>query len=254
MRYARFMAAFASQTPPVARYVLLAHLLLLGWCALQAPPRAQKPVRHPVAVSTHLLIPPQPQKRRSSSLPEGGGAQAAPPKTKMAEAKKEAMTPPKKVERPPPTKKAPPKSSPPQKPPEEAARSAPSGVRRELAEKMKESLSSLTPSSSASAAASVAPPLVGPLASESWQRQASYYDRLISFLEGALTLPEEGEVKISLTLSRNGTVSQMSVREASSRRNRTYIEQELPLLHLPPFEGEFSGHTSETFTITLTSS
>jgi outer membrane biosynthesis protein TonB len=56
---------------------------------------------------------------------------------------------------------------------------------------------------------------------------------LVDFLHQSLRLPELGEVQIRLTVGRNGTVLKMEVLLAESQKNREYLEQQLPLLHLP---------------------
>ncbi len=95
---------------------------------------------------------------------------------------------------------------------------------------------------------------IGALASEALTFETAYQDRLITFLENALTLPEKGDVKITLTLNRTGGVKSVSVKQTASQRNRTYVESALPSLLLPPFKDNFKGESAHTFSITLTSS
>jgi hypothetical protein len=56
---------------------------------------------------------------------------------------------------------------------------------------------------------------------------------LISFLDSSLTLPEFGEVKIQLTVKKDGTVVRLVVLEAESQKNKAYLEKNLPLLKFP---------------------
>lgn len=56
---------------------------------------------------------------------------------------------------------------------------------------------------------------------------------LVGFLHDTLHLPEVGEVKIELTIKKDGTVSRVVVVSAESRKNKLYLEQHLPLLQFP---------------------
>ncbi len=58
-------------------------------------------------------------------------------------------------------------------------------------------------------------------------------DEFISFLHGALHLPDFGEVKIELTLT-DGVVSKVVVLNSESAKNKAYLEKQLPLLKFPP--------------------
>jgi hypothetical protein len=64
----------------------------------------------------------------------------------------------------------------------------------------------------------------------------SFEEQLVSYLHEALHLPELGEVKIELTLQKNGTVEKMVVLHAESLKNKTYLEKNLPLLRFPYLE------------------
>lgn len=94
---------------------------------------------------------------------------------------------------------------------------------------------------------------IGTLASESLSFEATYQEMLVVFLENALTLPEKGDIKITLTVTRNGSVKNVVVKKALSTRNRTYVESTLPALLLPGFGENFKGEREKTFSITLTS-
>ncbi|MGR3973919.1 MAG: hypothetical protein QRY72_05080 [Candidatus Rhabdochlamydia sp.] len=56
---------------------------------------------------------------------------------------------------------------------------------------------------------------------------------LITFLYRSLHLPESGDVKVSLTLNGDGTVKKMAVLNAESKKNKLYLEQNLPKLCFP---------------------
>ena len=71
-------------------------------------------------------------------------------------------------------------------------------------------------------------------------------ETLISFLHTSLNLPEFGEVKIQLTVKKDGSVSRLVVLEAQSQKNRAYLEKHLTLLKFPIiFDKE------KTFTLTF---
>ncbi|NGX54051.1 MAG: hypothetical protein K1000chlam4_00773 [Chlamydiae bacterium] len=96
---------------------------------------------------------------------------------------------------------------------------------------------------------------VGKLASESIKLQSSevrYCDELIGYLQNLLTLPELGDVKLRLTLSRDGKVLSLNVLASANEKNRVYVEKTLPTLTLPPFGKQFQGEKEHAFPITLT--
>jgi outer membrane biosynthesis protein TonB len=71
-------------------------------------------------------------------------------------------------------------------------------------------------------------------------------ETLVSFLHTSLNLPELGEVKIQLTVKKDGSVGRLVVLEAQSKKNRAYLEKHLPLLKFPlAFDKE------RTFTLTF---
>lgn len=71
-------------------------------------------------------------------------------------------------------------------------------------------------------------------------------ETLIEFLHGALHLPEFGEVKIQLTLNRDGTAARLVVLQAESKNNRAYLEEVLPRLQFPLILEQ-----EKTFTLTF---
>jgi len=69
---------------------------------------------------------------------------------------------------------------------------------------------------------------------------------LMGYLHDMLHLPEVGEVKVEITVRKNGTVAKVVVLHAASLKNKLYLEENLPLLQLPlEFEQE------KTWTITF---
>jgi hypothetical protein len=58
-------------------------------------------------------------------------------------------------------------------------------------------------------------------------------ETLASFLHTSLNLPEFGEVKIQMTIKKDGTVARLTVLQAESHKNKAYLEKHLPLLRFP---------------------
>lgn len=72
--------------------------------------------------------------------------------------------------------------------------------------------------------------------SSGFTETASVEDRasaLVEFLHGHLHLPEVGEVKIQLTVQKDGKVTKVVVLGAESVKNKLYLQEHLPLLQLP---------------------
>ncbi len=68
---------------------------------------------------------------------------------------------------------------------------------------------------------------------DSTLEEVSYRDTLIDYLHEVLHLPDYGEVKIQLSLHKDGRVAQLRVLKAESEKNRNYLEEHLPLLKFP---------------------
>jgi outer membrane biosynthesis protein TonB len=79
----------------------------------------------------------------------------------------------------------------------------------------------------------------------------SYQETLVSYLHQALNLPEHGEVKIELTLRRDGTVANLIVLKTESEKNKSYLEKSLPHLKFPILDGMFSNKNLQTFILTF---
>jgi hypothetical protein len=75
-----------------------------------------------------------------------------------------------------------------------------------------------------------------------------YEGSLISYLHQSLNLPDFGEVKIQLTLREDGAVVKMVVLGAESKKNRDYLEKNLPMLKFPRL---ISNRKEETFVLTF---
>ncbi len=60
-----------------------------------------------------------------------------------------------------------------------------------------------------------------------------YQESLLAYLQEALHLPEQGEVKIQLSIKEDGNLAKIVVLKAESVKNREYLEKQLPLLRFP---------------------
>lgn len=76
-------------------------------------------------------------------------------------------------------------------------------------------------------------------------------ENLIGYLQQSLLLPDFGEVKIQLTLHRDGRVAKVVVLRSESEKNRTYLEKHLPLLHFPNFKEAHGNKEDTTFVLTF---
>jgi len=83
------------------------------------------------------------------------------------------------------------------------------------------------------------------------QREKSYYDELVARLKLALKLPEYGEVKVKLTLTRQGKVTKVQVISSKSRKNKDYIEKMLAHTNFPRFGDNFGSDGEHTFQLNL---
>lgn len=81
---------------------------------------------------------------------------------------------------------------------------------------------------------------------------AGYEEELTRYLARLVTLPEHGEVEVSLTIQQDGTLSSLRVIGACSSRNRSYVESRLRSVDFPPLgQGE---KKARTFSIRLLAS
>jgi hypothetical protein len=76
--------------------------------------------------------------------------------------------------------------------------------------------------------------------------EGSVEETLGSFLTSSLNLPEFGEVKIQLTIKKDGSVARLVVLQAESKKNKAYLEKNLPLLRFPLILDK-----EKTFTLTF---
>lgn len=78
-----------------------------------------------------------------------------------------------------------------------------------------------------------------------------YFVLLAQTLKEELELPEYGDVKLELTLLKSGKVLNIRVLQATSDKNRKYLELTLPRVVLPPFEEKLKNEHQHTFVLTF---
>lgn len=234
----------------------------------------------PVVVETappkpkEVAKPPEPApKPEPKPEPKAEEKPAPPPKPKPAP--KKNVEKPKPVQKKSTPKPAPkPKKATPQKtvakttkePPKvDVAKEALKKKQKELLSKAKDKMGKISTDkviASASAISAATPSKIAALQIDSLtidtptplsSQEVAYRDELASRLKLLLKLPENGEVKLKLTLDRAGKVHKVKILNSKSNDNRAYIEKTLPLQKMPPFGNNFGSAPEYTFTITLTS-
>ncbi len=83
------------------------------------------------------------------------------------------------------------------------------------------------------------------------ESDSTYSDSLARALKSMLTLPEYGEVALSVTLDRQGNVVNLQVTKAESHLNQQSIEKALRHAQFSSFGSNFSGESEHTFAIVL---
>jgi hypothetical protein len=81
--------------------------------------------------------------------------------------------------------------------------------------------------------------------------ETSYSLAVSSHLKKHLRLPDYGDVKMKLTLNRNGQVMSVEIMRSESNKNKAYVENHIPNLVFPPFGQRFQGVSQNVFVITL---
>lgn len=82
-------------------------------------------------------------------------------------------------------------------------------------------------------------------------QERGYHEELANRLRLFLKLPEQGEVKVKLTLERSGQVKRVVIESSQSLLNRQYVEKQLVLMNFPQFGNNFEGSVDYTFAISL---
>lgn len=77
----------------------------------------------------------------------------------------------------------------------------------------------------------------------------SYENLLANILAQELSLPEPGDVKITLTIAKTGVVRQLQVIESKNQRNQDAVEKQIKQMHFPPLGKEAGMKNEKTFRI-----
>lgn len=81
--------------------------------------------------------------------------------------------------------------------------------------------------------------------------ELSYRNELAQVLQDYLKLQEFGNVKLELTIQRDGSLVSMKVLSAESVKNQHYLEEKLKTFRFPPFGSSFEKETKKTFIISI---
>lgn len=79
----------------------------------------------------------------------------------------------------------------------------------------------------------------------------SYAEYLAFFLKQELKLPDFGEVKVEITLNKDGSVEKCLVLNSESIKNRRYLEERLPKLTFPNFKTNKTSKEKQHFVLTF---
>lgn len=82
--------------------------------------------------------------------------------------------------------------------------------------------------------------------------ELGYCEELIMHMRLSLRLPTHGDVKLRLTLKKNGSVVKMEILSSASLENKNYIEKMLSQMQFPSFGQNFPGEDQHAFLVTLT--
>lgn len=166
--------------------------------------------------------------------------------------------PPKPVEKKPaPPKPVAKKPAPQPKPEKQVVRSAiPDKRRQELLKQIEESIEKIDKSSHKYSSDPVpeVPKTLGPLSidKEPEPQVSAYQDELVSRLQLMLRLPDYGDVRVRLTLGRDGSVKRVEIVSSESLTNSAYVKDTLPSLRFAAFGSQYKGEKEHIFLLTLT--
>ncbi len=79
----------------------------------------------------------------------------------------------------------------------------------------------------------------------------SYEEYLVAYLQGALDLPERGDVKLRIEIDRFGRLSECEVLDSRNSKNAEFLKNRLPELTFPCFNDFGITDLTQTFTITF---
>jgi outer membrane biosynthesis protein TonB len=216
----------------IALFVVSAHLLVIFLFCFS-------PVKKPISPKKHIAVRTIAPKNRSTTVAprthQGGGSSVSASKVKKKEVVKKDPPPNKTA-----TKPAPLKSKPiQQKKPAMVEKGKPKKTPDKVWKEIDEALAKIDdkvyskpqskldiPKAKGSSPSQIPFPDFG-------EDEGSEEETLASFLHTSLNLPEFGEVKIQMTIKKDGTVAHLTVLQAESHKNKAYLEKHLPLLKFP---------------------
>jgi len=217
----------------IAYFVVGVHLTLFC-CLAWLSPKA-KPKKEPLIVKTVMAPAPKP----AAPVEKQQVVAAAAPVPQKKQAPKKNPVPKKVVATKKPVKK---KGKAPK-------------VSKELARKLEQSLAKLdsVPVHSPSIKPLKAAKRISTLAVEKGGGgdADAYVEHLVDCLQSRLNLPEQGRVKVSLTLQSKGQFVRMDVLESGNLRNRNFLEGALKKVSYPRFSGTLAKEKEHTFVITF---
>jgi hypothetical protein len=127
--------------------------------------------------------------------------------------------------------------------------------KNDLLKELRESLTKIENQSSAaeSSIALTPPKTIQKLEIDHFESEepVDYFLLLAETLKNELELPEYGDVKLELTVLNNGRVTKLRILNASSEKNKRYLELKLPTLFLPSFSDNLKNEREHTFTLTF---
>jgi outer membrane biosynthesis protein TonB len=252
------MNVYPVQLRLISTFVVSLHVVLLVWLLWAAPslPAPVKPKQ--LLIQTVQLTP----KARSitKEIAQADVKPIAKPTPPPVKKKNEPVTkkePPKPVVKtvPKPVAKVQPK---PDSKPVAKAESKPKPVAKAPSEPPKKNVPSQAALSALKAKLAAIPAAATAVAPKSQDGEASYdlslvYEvELVARLKILFSLPEMGEVKVDLTINRQGKVMKLEIISSANAVNRKAIETRLPSIQFPDFGKAFVGEQTHTFKLTLT--
>lgn len=79
----------------------------------------------------------------------------------------------------------------------------------------------------------------------------AYLEEVLSLFHDSLELPEIGTVTAKVELSKEGTFLSCTILSSQSAKNAVYLQNHLPQLSYPPFNGSLTNKERESFEITF---
>lgn len=79
--------------------------------------------------------------------------------------------------------------------------------------------------------------------------ELSYAEELAAYMKRHLHFPDEGTMKVVLTLNREGKVQDFKILSSSSEKNQSLGQKSIPSLTFPSFGDRFKKDTTKSFTL-----